>query len=582
MVFGYGSNPTLADTDGDGLRDDEEALVRQTLPYVVDTDGDGLSDFGEVRIYGTNPRLADTDGDGRTDGEEILMTPATDPLDPDTDHDGLPDGWEVRHGLNPLSDVDGAGVDTDGDGLSNGRELALGTSPALRDTDGDGLEDADEVVHGTSPMLSDTDGDDRSDWDEIFGTPATDPLDPDTDHDGLPDGWEVRHGLDPLSAADGASADTDGDGIPNLAELCLGLDPRGVSTETGFEVYEDGMSANVGAWEVLPCAFSFDRPAALTNIVERTFRVDRASSWQQLFISSTLLEQDMATGQGGWNSSGIAIQYSLDGGAFEGAIPGAEWTAWRIPLGMRIVTNMTVRIVAQGRHPFLETGLYLLRWAPRLVVGESEDVRILDDGVQSPVVAVRRNAESAGYRMSVTLDFSGFPAFYGSGFWDEMPWDEFRAPPVPGVVVESDFDSWSTDVVLCAEDPLWVELPFGRTNSVVRLCCWEVVKNDAGAISSGPRSSPYRGAYPLSSEADRRAFHRAETTSPVAAAEYAAFPVDAPLEIVGRGGRSAAVRARRASSVPTSCGCPETCNGCIGLEIGGMYCSCVCLDHEDR
>ncbi len=73
-----GTNPTLADTDGDGLSDGAEVNTYLTNPKLADTDGDGLSDGAEVNTYLTHPKLADTDGDGFTDGEEI--TAGTNPL----------------------------------------------------------------------------------------------------------------------------------------------------------------------------------------------------------------------------------------------------------------------------------------------------------------------------------------------------------------------------------------------------------------------------------------------------------------------------------------------------------------------
>jgi hypothetical protein len=63
-VFVIGTDPLLADSDGDGLDDGVE-----------DVDQDGVVDPGE-----TDPNLADTDGDGFSDGEEILA--GSDPTDP--------------------------------------------------------------------------------------------------------------------------------------------------------------------------------------------------------------------------------------------------------------------------------------------------------------------------------------------------------------------------------------------------------------------------------------------------------------------------------------------------------------------
>ncbi len=73
-----GTNPTVPDTDNDGLSDGQEVLTYLTNPTLTDTDGDGLSDGNEVNVRGTNPKLADTDGDSFTDGEEV--TAGTNPL----------------------------------------------------------------------------------------------------------------------------------------------------------------------------------------------------------------------------------------------------------------------------------------------------------------------------------------------------------------------------------------------------------------------------------------------------------------------------------------------------------------------
>ena len=49
---------------------------------------------------GINPSLKDTDYDGLDENEEIDIY-GTDPADPDTDDDGLKDGDEIKLGLNP-------------------------------------------------------------------------------------------------------------------------------------------------------------------------------------------------------------------------------------------------------------------------------------------------------------------------------------------------------------------------------------------------------------------------------------------------------------------------------------------------
>ena len=93
---------TGGDADGDGLNDEAE-FAAETNPTVNDTDDDGLTDGveadpTEAGYSGTNPLLADTDGDGRTDGAEVNDAPLSDPLDRDSDDDGVVDGVEVAMG----------------------------------------------------------------------------------------------------------------------------------------------------------------------------------------------------------------------------------------------------------------------------------------------------------------------------------------------------------------------------------------------------------------------------------------------------------------------------------------------------
>ncbi|RMD71201.1 MAG: hypothetical protein D6818_08085, partial [Bacteroidetes bacterium] len=216
------------DTDGDGLPDDYEAarscLDPDTPDATADPDLDGLTNLAEFDgsghpgfSGGTEPCIADTDGDALSDGMELGMQ--TDPLLADTDGDALLDGAEIARGTDPLD------PDTDGDGLSDGTEVALSpcVDPLLVDTDGDGLSDANE----------DCDADRLANGDEtdIF----TDPGNPDSDGDGIPDGTEITAGCDPLvpdfTTVTGRTVDAQGTPLPG-AQVTI-LEHQGTSDPSG-------------------------------------------------------------------------------------------------------------------------------------------------------------------------------------------------------------------------------------------------------------------------------------------------------------------------------------------------------------
>lgn len=206
-TFGAGISYSLfinKDRDDDGLKNEHEEKIG-TNPELADTDGDGLKDGTEIMLSHTNPLLPDTDGDGLSDGEETL----TNPLKTDTDDDGLNDAIEKARGTDPLR------ADTDGDEITDADEvLRYGTDPLNNDTDDDGVRDGREIMkYASDPRAMDTDNDGINDGDEIYTT-LTNVRSPDSDGDGLTDGAEyAKTKTDPLDT------DTDRDGVNDYDEV---------------------------------------------------------------------------------------------------------------------------------------------------------------------------------------------------------------------------------------------------------------------------------------------------------------------------------------------------------------------------
>lgn len=103
------SDPTIADTDTDGLPDDYEAgYLTTTLsgksvwkvrsnPQLKDSDKDGLDDYTELKIVGSKALDPDSDHDRLPDGAEWLVT-ETDLWSDDSDGDDATDYDEVYDG----------------------------------------------------------------------------------------------------------------------------------------------------------------------------------------------------------------------------------------------------------------------------------------------------------------------------------------------------------------------------------------------------------------------------------------------------------------------------------------------------
>jgi hypothetical protein len=127
------------DADEDGMPDGFELEYGfnpdDEADAILDADSDGLSNVEEFQ-NSTNPTLNDTDSDGLPDGDEV-NTYSTSPINPDSDDDGLADGDEVNtYGTSPIN------PDSDGDSISDYDELNVyGTDPTQADTDGDGVYD---------------------------------------------------------------------------------------------------------------------------------------------------------------------------------------------------------------------------------------------------------------------------------------------------------------------------------------------------------------------------------------------------------------------------------------------------------
>jgi len=114
------------DTDDDNVLppgDDDGDGIPNTVEGADDKDLDGVPNWLDL----------DSDGDGIRDDDEA----GPDPEEPqDGDGDGHPDYLDK---------------DSDNDGLSDHEEMVAGTDPTRKDTDGDGDEDLAEIVHGSDP-----------------------------------------------------------------------------------------------------------------------------------------------------------------------------------------------------------------------------------------------------------------------------------------------------------------------------------------------------------------------------------------------------------------------------------------------
>jgi len=145
-----------------GCAGGEEEVAKAIHAVLADSDSDGLADQDEIVFFHTDSAQYDMDGDGLSDGQEICYDnncldytdgQDTNPNNPDTDGDSYWDGWEVQYGFDPLSASSPAiDDDSDQDGIPNSFESNVyGTDPNSADSDGDGYPDKFELDNWSDP-----------------------------------------------------------------------------------------------------------------------------------------------------------------------------------------------------------------------------------------------------------------------------------------------------------------------------------------------------------------------------------------------------------------------------------------------
>jgi len=120
-----GSNPTLPDSDNNGVRDGVEYRISGGTrackdPMCLTTMADPYTTCRSLQVNGTYP---DTDGDFLNDCEEKLLGSNLDDFDSNSDY--IPDDLSFRVNMSMSDATDVSHIDPDFDGLSDYQELKL-------------------------------------------------------------------------------------------------------------------------------------------------------------------------------------------------------------------------------------------------------------------------------------------------------------------------------------------------------------------------------------------------------------------------------------------------------------------------
>ncbi len=338
-------DPGVDDHDDDGLSTYDEVMTYGTDPTMPDTDLDGLTDFEELSA-GTSPLARDFDGDGIPDGGD------PNPLSSDTadlDGDGLPDAWEV-HWFGGTNVTDSAGADTNGDGFSDRSNLLAGANPAFA---------VCAVTTSRGPHLfAWTRAPAATNYSAAVSCGGT----------GV---WTCVTNVCTLSVTgDFTSAEH----TLTVTAACT----NGPALEASSGLRQPSRP-NLTVWRIAD-PFATESPSNNAAVLERTFRIGRVRQWQQYYVSAG---HDSAAP---WSLDGLRLEWRDSTGAAgtNSASPAGDSLALAVgpdadTLTVRLVTTRGGGLARSPRT------LNLLGWSPAVAFGTNATL-VAADGERALVV----------------------------------------------------------------------------------------------------------------------------------------------------------------------------------------------------